>query len=171
MIITLLGITNIQAQPTNIQTFSSKQFGFQISYPDTWQSTQAAPGAAFTIMKENKTAGISVNIANFKGDKTSFMKEMETKSFRDSLLLKIQKSFPDAKVINYKKTILGNFPAYLFAIEYSIKNLDTASEMRSVQIFCIYEKRMYSINFESPKIYFNERYREFERILSSFIFR
>ena len=170
-IMILLGITNIQAQPINVQTFSSKPLGFQISYPDTWQQTQAAPGAVFTIMKENKTASISVNIANLKYDKATFMKEFETKSSRDSLLLSIRRSFPDAKVINYKKTVLGNFPAYLFAIEYSIRNLDTVLKMDSVQIFCVYEKRIYSVNFESPNIYFNESNKEFERILASFIFR
>lgn len=39
----LLGISDIEAQPAN-KTYEDMKSGFRISYPNTWQQTQTAPG-------------------------------------------------------------------------------------------------------------------------------
>ena len=170
MITIMLGITNVEAQPAKTELYRNQQFGFQISYPHTWQPRQSAPGAVFTIFKENQTAGISVNVTNFSGDKAAMIKQMETKNFRESLVAGVQQRFPGAILLNYAKTSLGNVPANLYAIQYAMKTADSASKIVSVQILSIYQKRAYSVNLESAKAFFTENYDEFKKIVATFKF-
>ena len=170
MITIMLGITHSEAQPPKAELYRSQQFGFQISYPHNWQQREPAPGAVFTIFKQNQTAGISVNVANFTGDKAIVMRQMETKNFRNNLVSGVKRRFPDATLLQYKKTSVGNSPANLYIIQYTMKTADSSSEIVSAQILSIYQKRAYSINLESAKASFVENYDEFERIVATFKF-
>ncbi len=170
IITVLLGIANIEVPLVKAEVYQSQQFGFQISYPHNWQQNEPAPGAVFTIYKKIKPAGISVNVSNFTGDKATVMKQMETKSFRNDLVSRVQLRFPDAKLLNYKKAFVGNSPANFFTIQYAMKTADSSLEIVSVQILCIYQKKMYSIHLESSKASFTENYEEFEKIVATFKF-
>lgn len=170
IIIIILGISDTEAQPAKPELYRSQQFGFQISYPHNWNQREPSTGAVFTIFKKNHTAGISVNVTNFTGDKETVMRQMETKDFRNDLVSGVQRRYPGATLLHYKKTSLGNSPANLYTIQYTIMTAGSSSEIVSTQILCIYQKRAYSINLESAKVSFPGNYKEFERIVATFKF-
>jgi hypothetical protein len=143
VIIIILNITPTEAHPPKVESYRSPQFGFQISYPNSWQQRKPAPGAVFTIFRQNQTAGISVNVANLTGDKTTVMRQMETKDFRDSMLSGVKQRFPDAILLQYNKTSLGASSANLYVIQYTMKTVDSSSEIVSAQILSIYRKSIF----------------------------
>jgi len=170
LISTIIGVMPCEAKPPQTMAYQNEQYGFELSYPSTWQQRATAPGAAFTIFNQNKTAGISVNVANFTGDKTTVMKQMETKAFRDNMLSGIRQRFSDVKLIEYRKISLGGLPANLFIVQYTINNSNLSSDIVSAQILSICQRKAYSINFESAKSMFTQNYQEFEKIISTIKF-
>lgn len=166
MVMAVFSATLSHAQPPKMESYSSREFGFRILYPPTWQMREPAPRAVFTIFRQDQSAGISVNVANFSGDKETVMRQMETKPFRDNMLSGIKQGFPDAVLVRYNKVSLGGKPANLYIVQYT----GPSSVIVSAQILSIYQKRAYSINLESAKPSFSQNYREFEKIAATLEF-
>ena len=165
----LLGISDAEAQPAN-KTYVDMKSGFRLSYPNTWQQTQTAPGSVFSILKKDKSAGISVNLTDFVGNKDKMIKEMETEKSRNSFISELRQRYPDVRLINHKRTSLGKQPAILFSAKYSTKISNAYSQMVSTQIVAINGKKMYAVNFDCIESAYIVNYDEFEEIADTFRF-
>ena len=63
------------AHAANVKTYRNQTLGFEISYLDTWEQSQAPGNPAFFIKRKSveEPGTISINVANFTGNKESFM--------------------------------------------------------------------------------------------------
>jgi hypothetical protein len=128
---------------------------------------EPAPRAVFTVFRQDQSAGISINVANFSGDKETVLRQMETKPFSDNMLSELKQRFPDAALLRHNKTFLGGNPAILVIVQYTT---GPSSVIVSAQILSVHKKRAYSIHLESVKPSFSRNYREFEKIAATLEF-
>lgn len=127
-------------------------------------------GAVFSILKKDKSAGISVNVRDFQEDKDKMIKWMETEKGRNFFISEVRQRYPDVKPINHKRTLLGKEPAILLSVKYSMKVSNAYSQMVSTQIIGINGKKMYVVNFDCIESAYIVNYEEFERIVETFKF-
>ena len=157
---------------SKIKTYRNNQLGFEISYPENWEQYQSPGNLVFSIKRKSITepSTININVANFTGDKNRFMREIK-KSNPEKIVQEFRKRFPDAKVLAKRETYLGGFPAYVIELQYSIKNLNIDINVITIQIFCIRDRKIYLVQFETPLILFKKTFNEFQAILATFNFR
>lgn len=162
-------LLNAQTYASNIKVYNDEGLGFQVSYPDTWQSVKPPDKAVFTIT--NGSAGIAFHVANYTGDnEASFLNEYKN-GYGKQMESDLRKRFPDAKIVESRDTILGNYPAHLGKIQYSIRNMELVSEITSLEIVCLHNKKLYLVILESLKPRFEENYKQFQWIIRTFNFK
>lgn len=170
LVIILFVVSDAEAKSINT-TYEDKKSGFSITYPNTWRETQTAPGAVFSILKKDKSAGISVNVTDSEVDKNTMIKEMETGKSRNYFISELKQRYPNAKMIDHKRTFLGKEPAMLFSVKYSTKVSNAYSQMISTEIIGINGKKMYSVNFDCVESAYTVNYEDFKKIIDTFSFK
>ncbi len=149
-------------EPTDggMQAYENKEFGFKMSYPDSWTKQETGETQPIIILiapktDEEGTDGFSVGISDIpEGSKID--------EFKDAVLQDIQSQVPDVK-INTEQTTLGGLPAY--KIEYSV------STGQLVQAFTIKDQTVYIVSgityvdqYEQKKPLFNSIFDSFQFI-------
>lgn len=154
-----------------VQTYRNEKVGFEISYLSNWMQAQSPGKSVFFIkrVQEDQPATISINVAKYSGNKSSFIQEMKDQS--TSLLSKFQKRFPDSEMLENGDTYLGGHKGYYHIIKYTIKNLNIAIDILALQVICIKDEKLFLINFETPLLFFDNTFNEFQAILATFNFR
>jgi hypothetical protein len=159
------------ANASSVKTYRDDQLGFEISYLDNWAPSQAPGNPAYFIKRKSTTepGTISINVANFTGDKESFMREI--KASPERFIEKYKQRFPSAEMLEKGDTYLGGFPGYFITTNYTVKNLNVEIDIVAMQVFCIKGKRIYLVNFETPLVLFEKTFNEFQAMLATFNFR
>jgi hypothetical protein len=155
----------------NVKTYRNQTLGFEISYLDTWEQSQAPGNPSFFIKRKSvkEPSSISINVANFTGNKGSFMREI--KAHPEKFIEKYKQRFPSAEMLESGDTYLGSFPGYFISTNYTLKNLNVEIDIVAMQVFCIKGKRFYLVTFETPLLLFEKTFNEFQAMLASFNFR
>lgn len=172
IVVLLLAVLFQQAaHAANVKTHRNQTLGFEISYLDTWEQSQAPSNSAFFIKRKSveEPGTISINVANFTGNKESFMREV--KAHPEKFIEKYKQRFPSAEMLENGDTYLGGFPGYFITTNYTLKNLNVEIDIVAMQIFCIKGKRIYLVNFETPLPLFEKTFNEFQAILATFNYR
>lgn len=159
------------AHAANVKTHRNQVLGFEISYLDTWEQSQAPGNSAFFVKSKSveEPATISIHVANFTDNSDSFMREV--KAHPEIFIEKFKQRFPSAEMLEKGDTYLGGFPGYFITTKYTLKNLNIEIDIVAMQIFCIKGKRIYLVNFETPLLLFEKTFNEFQAILATFNFR
>lgn len=155
----------------DVKIYRNDQLGFEISYLNGWVISHAPGNLAFFIKRKSATepGTISINVANFTGNKDNFMREVKAKP--EKFIEKIKQRFPSAEILESGDTFLGGFPAYFITINYTLKNLDFEMDIVTMQIFSIKGSKIYLVNFETPLVLFEKTFNEFQAIIATFNFR
>ncbi|MBI5075509.1 MAG: hypothetical protein HZB62_10160 [Nitrospirae bacterium] len=151
----------------NIQIFRTNEF--EISYPTSWQKLEVR-NPTMAVLISNGTSTLDINATNFSGNKNEFMSDMR-KNGKEQIQLQMRKRFPDASVVELRETFLGSFPAYTYKTKYSIKNYDNDISIANIQIFCIKDRRIFLVTFESFDNDYAANHSQFLAIIGSFNFR
>ena len=167
----ILSLFQSVATASGIKTYRNDKIGFEISYLDNWQESIAPEKPTLFIKRKSTTepGTISIDVANFTGDKDKFIREMKSNS--EKFIEKYKQRFPRVEMLANGDTYLGGFPAYFITINYTLKNLNTEIDIVAMQIFCIKNKNIYIVNFETPLLLFGEMFNEFQAIMATFNFR
>ena len=167
----LLIIFQQAVQADSVNTHRNEGLGFEISYLNSWEQSQAPGNPALFIKRKSTTepGTISINVANFTGNKDSFMQEVQ--SHPEKFIEEYKQRFPSAEMLEHGETYLGGFPAYFITTNYTLKNLNVEIDIVAMQIFCIKDKKIYLVNFETPLLLFEKTFNEFQAILATFNFR
>ena len=154
-----------------VETYRNNQLGFEISYLENWEKSNAPSNPAFFIKRNSATepGTVSINVANFTGNKDTFMREL--KANPEKFNEKYKQRFPSAQMLENGETYLGGFPGYFITTNYTLKNLNVEIDIVAIQIFCIKGRRIYLVNFETPLLLFEKTFNEFQAILATFNFR
>lgn len=166
---------DIQAADTqraNAQLYRNSTHGFELTWPGTWEINSLAQGPVFAIKnKDNSRFGVfSVSVGSVQTDSDKLMAQLEKDSGK-SVLRSVKSRFGDAELIGFEKTRVSGFPAFMTTISYEVNNLDFRMKITAIQVVCIHVQKIYLFNFESPDFSFEENYRTFKTIMSSFNFR
>jgi hypothetical protein len=155
----------------SVKTHRNQALEFEISYFENWEESHAPGNSAFFIKRKSvqEPGTISINVANFTGNKESFMQNL--KAHPDKFTEKYKQRFPSAKMLENGDTYLGGFPGYFITTNYTLKNLNIEIDIVAMQIFCIKGKKIYLVNFETPLLLFEKTFNEFQAILATFNFR
>ena len=164
-------ISHQTAQADNIKTYRDQALGFEVSYLENWEQARSPSNPAFFLKRKSvqEPGTISFHVAGFTGNKDLFLNEI--RSNPQKFIEKYKQRFPSAEMIENGDTYLGGFPAYFITTGYELKNLNFEMEIVAIQIFCIKEKTIYLINFETPLLLFEKTFNEFQTILATFNFR
>ena len=156
---------------SEVKTHRNDQLGFEISYLANWEQSQAPGKSAFFIKRKSATepGTISINVANFTGNKGKFMREVKAKP--EKFIEKYKQRFPSAEMLENGETYLGGFPGYFITTNYTLKNLNIEIDIVAMQIFCIKDRKIYLVNFETPLLLFEKTFNEFQAIMATFNFR
>lgn len=156
---------------SEVKTHRDDRLGFEISYLENWDRSQAPGNPAFFIKRKSATepATISINVANFTGNKVKFMREVKAKP--EKFIAKYKQRFPSAEMLENGETYLGGFPGYYITTKYTLKNLNVEIDIVAMQIFYIKGRKIYLVNFETPLLLFEKTFNEFQVILATFNFR
>jgi len=156
---------------SNVTTYRNDQLGFEISYFDNWEQSQASGNPAFFAKRtsDKEPATISVNIANFSGNKDNFMRELKEKPKK--FLEEIKQRFPSAELLDNGDIYLGGFPAYFFTTTLTLTSPNVEIDIVIMQIFCIKGGKIYLVHIQVPSILFERLFNEFLEILATFNFR
>lgn len=159
------------AYAASVKTHRNQALGFEVSYLVSWEESQAPGNPAFFIKRKSveEPGTISINVANFTGNKESFMRDV--KAHPEKFIEKLKQRFPSAEMLESGETYLGGFPGYFITTNYTLKNLNVEIDIVAMQIFCIKGKRIYLVNFETPLHLFEKTFNEFQAILATFNFR
>jgi len=156
---------------SEVKTYRNNQLGFEISYLGNWEKSHAPGNPAFFIKRKSATepGTISINVANFTGNKDTFMRQV--KANPEKFIEKIKQRFPNAKMLENGETFLGGFPAYFITANYTLKNMNIEIGIVAMKIFCIKDRRIYLVSFETPSLLFKKIFNEFQANLATFNFR
>lgn len=159
----------VQAFSSGSLLYHNKQFGFDLSYPDTWESITPFRDAIFAL--GNGSATINIRVARFSGDPASFAKEIKTDKAIHQLRVSLRNRFPDAEVLGVDDVRIDNHPAFLMRMRYTTTDGGISIPTSGVIVFCIRKTWFYTINFESFQVNFPTNYEQFNSIIKSFKFR
>lgn len=128
------------AHAANVKTHRNQALGFEVSYLRTWEEYKAQGNPAFFIKRKSfeEPSTISIDVANFSGNKENFMREV--KENPKKLIDKYKQRFPSAEMLESGDTYLGGFPSYYITTNYKLKNLNTEMDIVAMQVLCIKEK-------------------------------
>ena len=159
------------ALATNVKTYRNEELSFEVSYLENWEESNAPDNPPFFIKRKSaKEPGtISIDVKNFTGDKAEVMRGM--KANPENFTEKFKQRFPSAKMLENGDTYLGGFPAYYITTGYTLRNLNVEMHIVDMQIYCIKDKKVYLVNFETPLLLFKKTFSEFQAIMATFNFR
>ncbi|TWI61098.1 hypothetical protein LZ24_03465 [Desulfobotulus alkaliphilus] len=167
-------LTALLCQATHaasVKNYRNHSLGFEVSYLDNWEQSQGPGNPAFFIKRKSveEPGSISISVANFTGDKDSFMKEI--KAHPEKFIEEYRQRFPGAKMLGSGDTAMGGVPGYFVVASYPLKNPNIVLDIVTWQTFCIKGKRIYLISFETPLLLFEKTFDEAQVVLDTFNFR
>lgn len=166
------GIQAADTPRVDARLYRNSMHGFELTWPSTWEINPLVQGPVFAIKnKDNSKLGVlSVSVGSLKTDSDKLMAQLE-KDGGKSVLRSAKDRFGDAKLTAFEKTRISGFPAFMTTMSYVVNNLDFQMKVIAIQVVCVHAQKIYLFNFESPDFSFQENYRTFKTIMSSFNFR
>lgn len=152
-------------------TYRNDRLGFEVTYLSSWEQSQAPGNPALFIKRKSaeEPATVTINVANFSGNKDTFMGDL--KANPNEIVKNYKRRFPDVEMLENGETYLGGFPAYYISVGYTVRNLNFNVDVLAMQIFCIKDQRIFLVNFETPLAILETTFSEFQAILATFNFR
>lgn len=180
-VLTLLAVVLVCAFPTAAQeaplvkTFTSKQLGFEVSYPTTWAAQRREGDHLFIrrLFPPSGAASFSVSVAHYSGDKTELTNALngKTDTIFTNMASSVKNRFPDFRLLSHKPTVLGNFPAHIIEGAYSLNNPTSSIKARTIMILGLHGDYLYNIHFEVTEADFTVAKKDLDTILSTFNYK